>query len=72
MLNNKKLLKNSNELTKTGLTLSLGSSLTKDNAYSQQAINNISSKLPIVGSIQGIASVVESLKLLDPRKKKKY
>ena len=67
MFNNKKLLKSSNELTKTGLSLSFGSQLTSEE-YSKQAIGKISQQMPTIGNIQGSGAVIESLKLLDPRR----
>lgn len=65
----KKLYKDSNEITKTGLVLSFGSSVAKDNAYSQQALGNLSSKLPLVANVKGTGIVLDSLNSL---KKKKY
>jgi maleate cis-trans isomerase len=70
MFNNKKLLKSTSEITKTGLALSFGSQLSSEE-YSKKAVANISNQMPTISNIQGSGAVVESLKLLDPRRLKK-
>lgn len=72
----KKLRKDANTMIKTGIGLGVGSAALGNagSVYGQQAIGNISRKLPTMGNIAAVGGLMRGLKGLEkaakPRKKR--